>query len=103
MLNVPFPTPTPLTRSGSEGEGEPALARRANEAGNFVMMIVDNLRKAGVKGTDKKQCIMFTQLDTFPGEYTHAEGETDAGAAVRVSVGPEFGTGGRRPLQASRR
>ena len=36
--------------------------------------------------------ITFTRLDTFPGEYVHAEGETAAGAAVRVCVGPEFGT-----------
>lgn len=59
---------------------------------NFGQMILDNLRKAGVKGTDKKQRITFNRLDTFPGQYIHAEGETDAGAAVRLCVGPEFGT-----------
>jgi adenine-specific DNA-methyltransferase len=61
---------------------------------NFGQMILDNLRKAGVKGTDKTQRITFARLDTFPGEYVQAEGETDAGAAVRVSIGPEFGTVG---------
>jgi adenine-specific DNA-methyltransferase len=61
---------------------------------NFGQMILDNLRKAGVKGTDKKQRITFARLDAFPGEYVQAEGETDAGAAVRVSIGPEFGTVG---------
>jgi adenine-specific DNA-methyltransferase len=60
--------------------------------GNFLSMILDNLRTAGVKGTDKSQRITFARLDPFPGEYIHAEGETDAGAAVRVCVGPEFGT-----------
>src|SRR5215218_9402234 len=55
-------------------------------------MILDNLRKAGVKGTDKSQSITFARLDTFPGELIHAEGETDTGATVRVCVGPEFGT-----------
>jgi adenine-specific DNA-methyltransferase len=60
--------------------------------GNFVTMILDNLRKAGVRGTDKSQRIAFARLDPYPGEYIHAEGETDAGAAVRVCVGPEFGT-----------
>jgi adenine-specific DNA-methyltransferase len=59
---------------------------------SFGQMILDNLRKAGVKGTDKKQRITLTRLDPFPGEYIHAEGETDTGAAVRVCVGPEFGT-----------
>ncbi|MDY3555755.1 site-specific DNA-methyltransferase [Gemmata sp. JC717] len=59
---------------------------------NFGSMILDNLRKAGVKGTDKSQRITFARLDPFPGEYIQAEGETDTGAAVRVCVGPEFGT-----------
>ncbi len=59
---------------------------------NFGRMILDNLLKAGVKGTEKGQRINFARLDPFPGEYIHAEGETDAGAAVRVCIGPEFGT-----------
>jgi adenine-specific DNA-methyltransferase len=73
---------------------EQPQAQIVPKPGNFLTMILDNLRKAGVKGTDKKQRITFTRLDTFPGEYIHAEGETDNGAAVRVSVGPEFGTVG---------
>ena len=60
--------------------------------GNFLAMILDNLRKAGVKGTDKRQRIGFSRLDVFPGESIQAEGETDTGAAVRICVGPEFGT-----------
>ncbi|WZP01032.1 DNA methyltransferase [Isosphaeraceae bacterium EP7] len=58
----------------------------------FGTMILDNLRKAGVKGTDKAQRITLARLDPFPGEFIHAEGETDTGTAVRVCVGPEFGT-----------
>ena len=58
----------------------------------FRTTILDNLRKAGVKGTDMKQRITFARLDPFAGEYVHAEGETDGGAAVRVCGGPEFGT-----------
>ncbi|MDG3004287.1 hypothetical protein [Paludisphaera mucosa] len=45
-----------------------------------------------MKGTDRAQRITLVRLDPFPGEFIHAEGETDAGAAVRVCVGPEFGT-----------
>jgi adenine-specific DNA-methyltransferase len=66
----------------------------SSSSGNFNQMILDNLRTAGVKGTDKKQRITFARLDPFPGDYIHAEGETDGGAAVRVSIGPEFGTVG---------
>jgi adenine-specific DNA-methyltransferase len=65
---------------------------RAAPPGNFLTTILENLRTAGVKGTDKKQRISLTRLDPFPGEYIHAEGETVTGAAVRVCVGPEFGT-----------
>jgi adenine-specific DNA-methyltransferase len=61
---------------------------------SFGQMILDNLRKAGVKGTDKSQRIVLARLDPFPGEYIHAEGETDSGSAVRVCIGPEFGTVG---------
>jgi adenine-specific DNA-methyltransferase len=72
----------------------PPVADAPGSPGNFLSMILDNLRKAGVKGTDKSQRIAFAQLDQYPGEHIQAEGETDAGAAVRVSVGPELGTVG---------
>src|SRR5262249_11248521 len=76
----------------------PTAAAAATDAprsqGNFLSMILDNLRKAGVKGTDKRQRMTFARLDHFPGQYIQAEGETAAGTAVRVSVGPEFGAVG---------
>ena len=80
-----LPTVPPLDEPATPG---PAPASSAS----FGQMILDNLRKAGVKGTDKAQRITLTRLDTFPGESIHAEGETDTGAAVRVCIGPEFGT-----------
>lgn len=89
-------------RSLPTGAPEPVAAGTAS-SGNFVQMILDNLRKAGVKGTDKSQRITFARLDTFPGEYVQAEGETDAGAAVRVSVGPEFGTVGEDDINKAAR
>jgi adenine-specific DNA-methyltransferase len=85
-------------RSLPAGEATPAADASGppggapSSPGSFLAMILDNLRKAGVKGTDKRQRITFGRLDPFPGEYIQAEGETDAGAAVRVCVGPEFGT-----------
>src|SRR5205085_3978069 len=84
-----LPAAEPLAGRASDGNpNPPSLARPAN----FLAMILDNLRTAGVKGTDKKQRITFARLDPFPGEYIHAEGETNSGAAVRVCIGPEFGT-----------
>jgi hypothetical protein len=79
----------PLPASGRGPGGEVLLLRLPT-----TPSILDNLRKAGVKGTDKSQRIGFDRLDPFPGVYVQAEGVTDAGAAVRVSVGPEFGTVG---------
>jgi adenine-specific DNA-methyltransferase len=84
--SLPTAAATPVADSSPNGA--------PGSAGNFLVMILDNLRKAGVKGTDKKQRITFARLDPFPGEHVHAEGETDTGAAVRVSIGPEFGTVG---------
>lgn len=74
----------------ADAESPPAHAPAASA--NFSQMILDNLLKAGVKGTDKAQRITLARLDPFPGESIHAEGETDPGAAVRVCIGPEFGT-----------
>jgi adenine-specific DNA-methyltransferase len=78
-------------RSLPVGETETPPPAPAPTVG-FGQMILDNLRTAGVKGTDKAQRITFARLDPFPGESIHAEGETDTGAAVRVCIGPEFGT-----------
>jgi adenine-specific DNA-methyltransferase len=68
---------------------------------NYVQLILDNLRKAGVKGLDKRDRIEFERLDPFPSSYVQAEGVTTAGAAVRVSVGPEFGTVGDEWIKAA--
>jgi adenine-specific DNA-methyltransferase len=78
------------TEAGDEAPMAPAP--EPERATTFGQMILDNLRTAGVKGTSKGQRITFARLDPFPGEYIHAEGETNTGSAVRVCVGPEFGT-----------
>ena len=62
--------------------------------GDYLHTIFSNFRDVGVKGTDKGQRITFTSLDPYPGRFIQAEGQTDAGLAVRVSVGPEQGTVG---------
>jgi adenine-specific DNA-methyltransferase len=73
----------------------------AADSRNYTQSMLDNLRKSGVKGTDKSQRIGFERLDPFPGEYIQAEGITDTGAAVRVSIGPEFGTVGDQWIKAA--
>jgi adenine-specific DNA-methyltransferase len=83
------------------GDEERPVTERAGEAadsaGDFVTVILDNFRKAGIKGTDKSQAIKFDRLEAFAGEHIHATGEyTGAGKAQRVAVaiGPQYGTVG---------
>ncbi len=65
----------------------------------FPQIILENLRKAGVQNTKKKERIQFDPLDYYPGralcfagEYTDAEGKKKR---VGVCLGPEFGTVGQ--------
>jgi adenine-specific DNA-methyltransferase len=75
----------------------------AQDAGNFVSMLIENMRRAGVKGAKKDQRIAFDRLEAYAGTWIHAEGEfTDAdGKSKRVAVciGPEFGTVGSELLK----
>lgn len=67
------------------------------------MMILDNLRKAGVQNTKKGERLTFSSLDPFAGAWLHAAGEyTDAGGQthrVAVSIGPEHGTLGPQQVK----
>jgi len=82
-------------------EGEP---RSAND---FVQVILDTLKMAGVQQAHKEDRITFTSLSPWPGRYICAEGryEESAGAERRAAilVGPEFGTVARQDLVAAAR
>ena len=106
-----------------------AEARSNGEAPqDFVSLILDNLRAAGVQQVHKADRIDFVSLQPWPGEYVCAEGayiegaaasvgesdeavppaddETAASAATRraaIFVGPEFGTVTRPDLVAAAR
>jgi len=70
---------------------------------DFAAMILDNLRKAGVQNTKKKERLVFDRLDSFAGTWIQATGEyTDADGKVRrvaVSLGPEHGTVGPQHIK----
>ena len=69
----------------------------------FEQMILDNLRKAGVQNTVKKERLVFTRLESYPGQWIQAAGEyTDADGKTRrvaVSIGPEHGTVGPQQVK----
>ncbi len=85
-------------RPASERDGQ-----RSSGEGQFTLMILDNLRKAGVQNTRKDERLVFERLDPFPGLYLHAEGEyTDKDGMskrVGVSIGPEHGTVGANDVK----
>ena len=72
--------------------------RRAAGAGQFETMILDNLKKAGVQNTIKKERLQFERLEPYAGTWVQGEGEyTENDGAIRrvaVSIGPEHGTVG---------
>jgi adenine-specific DNA-methyltransferase len=73
-------------------------ARRDATAGQFEVMILDNLRKAGVQNTVKNERLVFDRLEPHAGLWLQGAGEyTEKAGAVRrvaVSIGPEHGTVG---------
>ncbi len=73
------------------------VSRDTRDASNFVAMILENLRAAGVQSTLKKERLKFDRLEPFAGVWLHAAGEyTENGKSRRVTVciGPEHGTVG---------
>jgi adenine-specific DNA-methyltransferase len=67
------------------------------DSGQVVTSILDNLRRAGVQNTKRKERLEFTRLDPYPGVYVQAVGEygeNGQAKTVAVTIGPEFGTVG---------
>jgi adenine-specific DNA-methyltransferase len=90
-------TDTERPRSESEGQRDAA-------PGHFEAMILDNLRKAGVQNTRKKERLVFESLEPHAGTWVHATGTFREGKAtkrVAVSIGPEHGTVGPEQVKES--
>jgi adenine-specific DNA-methyltransferase len=85
------------------------LQRADGETGakqSFPLMILENLKTAGVQQAHKEGRISFTALVPWPGtlvcaEGRYSEGETEKRAAI--FIGPEFGTVQRADLVAAAR
>lgn len=101
-------------------ELEAAEGRRqkdgSGETADFVQMILENLKKAGVQQAHKADRLVFESLELWPGRFICAEGRVrqasleeaegeGAGATRRAAilVGPEYGTLSRPDLVAAAR
>jgi adenine-specific DNA-methyltransferase len=85
---------------------DPAGKTAQEEDRDFVHMILENLKTAGVQQAHKEDKIEFTSLVPWPGHYICAEGKYLEGDTTRragIFIGPEFGTVPRPDLVAAAR
>ncbi len=76
------------------------------EERDFVQIILENLKTAGVQQAHKEDKIDFTSLTPWPGDLVCGEGRyQDEGGEKRAAIfiGPEFGTVSRPDLVAAAR
>ena len=89
-------------------DGQPKSKSGRNDESDFVQMILDNLKTAGVQQAHKADKISFSSITPWPGYFVCAEGkyfEGDAKSEKRAAIliGPEFGTVSRPDLVAAAR
>ena len=88
---------------------DPKVAERQAEYSaerNFVQIILENLKTAGVQQAHKADKIVFTSLTPWPGYLVCADGRYSDNAGEKraaVFIGPEFGTVSRPDLVAAAR
>jgi len=73
---------------------------------DFVQMILENLKTAGVQQAHKEDKIVFTALTPWPGDMVCAEGRYEESCTEKraaIFIGPEFGTVSRPDLVAAAR
>lgn len=85
-------------RVGESGAG--------GEERDFVQIILENLKTAGVQQAHKEDKIAFTALTPWPGDLICGEGRYGEGNSEKraaIFIGPEFGTVSRPDLVAAAR
>jgi adenine-specific DNA-methyltransferase len=96
-------SPHRVLSTADENQNGTMTEQKARKQQDFVAMILDNLRKAGVQNTRKGERLVFDRLDPYSGVWLHAAGEyTDATKQTRrvvVSIGPEHGTVGPQQVK----
>lgn len=87
------------TQLADEGVVPDATSRSATQ---FVVSVLENLRRAGVQNTYKAERLVFESLESHPGVYVQAIGDYNEAAKSRtaaIAIGPEFGTVGKELIR----
>jgi adenine-specific DNA-methyltransferase len=91
-------------------DGQVRAAGGRTDEMDFVQMILENLKAAGVQQAHKENKLSFSSITPWPGYLVCAEGkyfETDAKSSnekrAAIFIGPEFGTVSRPDLVAAAR
>jgi adenine-specific DNA-methyltransferase len=91
-------------------DGVSETAGGYREERDFVQMILENLKTAGVQQAHKEDKISFTSISPWPGElicaegrYLEGDGESGIEKRAAIFIGPEFGTVSRPDLVAAAR
>ncbi|WP_417492614.1 site-specific DNA-methyltransferase [Maricaulis sp.] len=91
------------TLEAAEGKRVP---ESESEETDFVRMVLDHLKMAGVQQADKADKIDLTAVQAWPGHFIAAEGRFLEGETERragIFIGPEYGTVARPDLVAAAR
>jgi adenine-specific DNA-methyltransferase len=97
-----------VDEDGDWVDGQPKSKSSRRDEADFVQMILENLKTAGVQQAHKEDKISFSSITPWPGYFVCAEGkyfEGDAKSEKRAAIfiGPEFGTVSRPDLVAAAR
>ena len=96
-------SPHRMLSTTDEDQDSTVSEQEGHKQQDFATMILENLKKAGVQNTHKRERLSFDCLDPYAGVWLHAAGEyTDAEDKTRrvaVSIGPEHGTVGSHQVK----
>jgi adenine-specific DNA-methyltransferase len=97
-----------IDEDGEWIDGQPKPESGRKDEAEFVQMILENLRTAGVQQAHKEDKISLSSIAPWPGYFVCAEGKYLEGAAksekrAAIFIGPEFGTVSRPDLVAAAR
>ena len=96
-------SPHRMLSAADENQERTVTGREVRKQQDFVTMILENLKKAGVQNTRKDERLQFEQLEPYAGTWIHATGEyadaDDTSKRGAVSIGPEHGTVGPQQVK----